>query len=158
MRIRDTAFKRVLSRMQPGEKVLVEKLLESPQGSFALHEDASTPAVFIAANHPTFRLVVTMTVPREAQSWPGETGPIDRAMLEKYVGDLKSRSPKETQMQLNPIALAAALITAFATPGAFAQTAPQSPSREAVRSEAISSHKDGTMVHGEAAPAMPPAK
>ncbi len=48
MRMRDTAFKRVLGRMQPGEKVLIQKLLgESPHGSFVLHENASKPAVFI---------------------------------------------------------------------------------------------------------------
>jgi len=47
MRMRDTAFKRVLSRMQAYEKVMIEILLESPHGSFVLHEDASGPAVFI---------------------------------------------------------------------------------------------------------------
>jgi len=48
MRMRDTAFKRVLSSKQVGEKVLIEILLESPHGSFVLHENASKPAVFIA--------------------------------------------------------------------------------------------------------------
>lgn len=48
MRMRDTAFKRVLSRMQPGEKVLIQKRLgDSPHGSFVLHEDATKPAVFV---------------------------------------------------------------------------------------------------------------
>jgi ferredoxin-NADP reductase len=47
MRMRDTAFKRVLERMQIGDKVLIEILLESPHGSFALHNDPSIPAVFI---------------------------------------------------------------------------------------------------------------
>lgn len=47
MRMRDTAFKRILSRMQVGKKALIEILLESPHGSFVLHEDASKPAVFI---------------------------------------------------------------------------------------------------------------
>ncbi len=47
-RVRDTAFKRVMGRMQPGEKVLVQKLLgERPKGSFVLHEDTTKPAVFI---------------------------------------------------------------------------------------------------------------
>jgi hypothetical protein len=57
-------------------------------------------------------------------------------------------------MKLNHTTLAAVLMTVFAASAAFAQNTSggQSPSREAVRSEAISSHKDGTMVHGEAAP------
>lgn len=49
MRMRDTAFKRVLARLRIGDKVLLQKLMgESPHGSFALHKDASKPAVFIA--------------------------------------------------------------------------------------------------------------
>ena len=48
MRMRDTAFKRVLGRMQPGEKVIMQKLLgDSPHGSFVLHDDATKPAVFV---------------------------------------------------------------------------------------------------------------
>jgi ferredoxin-NADP reductase len=48
-RHRDTAFKRTAAGMQPGQKVLIQKLLgETPKGSFALHEDADRPAVFIA--------------------------------------------------------------------------------------------------------------
>ena len=137
IRMRDTAFKRVLSRMRPGEKVLIEMLLESPHGSFVLHEDASRPAVFIvggigivpaysmikdaiqrslphrmflfysnrrpedapllvelqnlAEQNSSFELIATITEPEKvAQSWQGETGFIDRAMLEKYVDDLKS--------------------------------------------------------------------
>jgi hypothetical protein len=57
-------------------------------------------------------------------------------------------------MKLNHVTLAALLMAAFAAPAAFAQATsiPQSPSREAVRAEAISSHRDGTMMHGEVAP------
>src|SRR5215216_404058 len=47
MRMRNTAFKRVLERTQIGDKVLIEMRLESPHGSFALHDDASKPAVFL---------------------------------------------------------------------------------------------------------------
>jgi ferredoxin-NADP reductase len=47
MRMRDTAFKRVLGRMKPGEKVLVEMLLVDMHGAFAVHEDPSKPAVFL---------------------------------------------------------------------------------------------------------------
>lgn len=48
MRMRDTAFKRVLGRLETGEKVLMQILLDVPHGAFALHEDASRPAVFLA--------------------------------------------------------------------------------------------------------------
>jgi len=47
MRMRDTAFKRVLGRMQIGEKVLIQVLLGVPHGAFALHEDPSKPAIFL---------------------------------------------------------------------------------------------------------------
>ncbi len=47
MRMRDTAFKRVLGRMQMGDKVLIEMLLNNPHGSFTLHDDPSKPAVFL---------------------------------------------------------------------------------------------------------------
>ncbi|WP_206524346.1 MULTISPECIES: FAD-dependent oxidoreductase [unclassified Mesorhizobium] len=48
MRMRDTAFKRVLGRLQTGDKVLIQVLLDVPHGAFALHEDPSWPAVFLA--------------------------------------------------------------------------------------------------------------
>ncbi|MEP6563986.1 MAG: FAD-dependent oxidoreductase, partial [Mesorhizobium sp.] len=48
MRMRDTAFKRVLGGLQIGDKVLIQVLLDVPHGAFALHEDASRPAVFLA--------------------------------------------------------------------------------------------------------------
>jgi len=47
MRMRDTAFKRVLERMQIGDKVCIEMRLNSPHGSFALHDDDRHPAVFL---------------------------------------------------------------------------------------------------------------
>ncbi len=47
-RVRDTAFKRVMNNMQPGQKVIVQKLLgETPKGSFVLHDDVNIPAVFV---------------------------------------------------------------------------------------------------------------
>jgi ferredoxin-NADP reductase len=138
MRMRDTAFKRVLSHMQIGEKVLIQKLVgDSPHGAFMLHEDASIPAVFIvggigivpaysmikdalqrklahnlilfyanrrpedapylkelqtlAKENPNFKLVATMTEPEKSvKAWKGETGLINRAMLDKYLDGLKS--------------------------------------------------------------------
>jgi ferredoxin-NADP reductase len=47
MRMRDTAFKRVLGRMPIGDKVRIEINLNSPHGSFMLHDDPSKPAVFL---------------------------------------------------------------------------------------------------------------
>jgi Cu+-exporting ATPase len=47
MRMRDTAFKRILGQMAIGDKVKIETRIDSPYGSFALHEDASKPAVFL---------------------------------------------------------------------------------------------------------------
>lgn len=47
MRMRDTAFKRVLRRMQTGEKVLIQIMLDAPHGAFMLHDDTSKPAVFL---------------------------------------------------------------------------------------------------------------
>ncbi len=47
LRMRDTAFKRVLGHLPIGDKVRIEIRLHSPQGSFALHDDPSQPAVFL---------------------------------------------------------------------------------------------------------------
>lgn len=47
MRMRDTAFKRVLKQMQIGSKVLIQVLLNAPHGAFALHNEATIPAVYI---------------------------------------------------------------------------------------------------------------
>jgi ferredoxin-NADP reductase len=47
VRMRQTAFKRVLERMQIGDKVLIEMRLDVPHGAFALHDDPSRPAVFL---------------------------------------------------------------------------------------------------------------
>jgi hypothetical protein len=61
-------------------------------------------------------------------------------------------------MNSSHITIAIALATAFAAPEAFSQSSgnTQSPSREAVRSEAISSHRDGTMLHNEVGPKAKP--
>ncbi len=45
----------------------------------------------LAEQNTSFKLIATITEPeKSAQSWQGETGVIDRAMLEKYLDDLKS--------------------------------------------------------------------
>ena len=60
LRMRDTAFKRVLGRMPTGDKVRIETLLNISHGSFALHDDASKPAVFLIGGIgivPAFSLI-----------------------------------------------------------------------------------------------------
>jgi ferredoxin-NADP reductase len=47
LRMRDTAFKRVLGRLPIGDKVLIEIMLHSAHESFVLHDDPSKPAVFL---------------------------------------------------------------------------------------------------------------
>ena len=47
MRMQDTAFKRVLGRMQIGDKVFIEIMLHSQHESFTLHDNPSKPAVFL---------------------------------------------------------------------------------------------------------------
>jgi ferredoxin-NADP reductase len=47
MRMTDSAFKKKLEKMQCGEKVIIQILLNSPHGSFVIHADSSKPAVFL---------------------------------------------------------------------------------------------------------------
>jgi ferredoxin-NADP reductase len=59
-----SAFKKVLERMQIGEKVLLQVLLDVPHGAFALHEDASKPAVFLVGGIgivPVFSMIKDAT-------------------------------------------------------------------------------------------------
>src|SRR6266567_3285414 len=137
MRMRDTAFKRVLGRMQIGETALIQILLDVPDGAFALHEDASKPAVMLAGGigavpaysmikdaierklphkiflfysnrrpedapyleelqtlakqNPKFKLIATMTaLDKSTKSWRGETGYINKELLQKYLNNLNS--------------------------------------------------------------------
>ncbi|MDX1633082.1 MAG: FAD-dependent oxidoreductase [Marinobacter sp.] len=130
-RMRDSAYKRSLEKLKPGDEIL----LDGPGGSFKLHNDESTPAVFLTGgigvtavrsillqalkdkvghklvvfysnhrpedaafleeldqsrdNNPDYTFVPTMTqMDKSDQSWHGETGHVDKAMLEKYLDDL----------------------------------------------------------------------
>lgn len=132
-RMRDTAFKRVLGKMNTGDTIQ----LANPHGSFTLHGDSTKPAVFLiggigitpvfsiiknatekqlphklflfysnrrpedapfleqltelANQNHNFRFVPTMTEPeKSAKTWNGETGYIDRTMIEKYVIDIQT--------------------------------------------------------------------
>ncbi len=47
MRMRDTAFKRVLARLPIGEKVLIQIRLHSHEKAFTLEKDSASPVVFL---------------------------------------------------------------------------------------------------------------
>jgi ferredoxin-NADP reductase len=47
MRMRDTAFKRVLGNMKRGTKVKIQIMAHSMHESFTLHDNATNPAVFV---------------------------------------------------------------------------------------------------------------
>ena len=131
-RMRDTAFKRSLKRIDLG----TELELDGPWGELTLHEDTKTPAVFLTggigitpvrsivlqATHDklphrifafysnrtpqdapfldelnaaqkansNFSLIATMTeIGASPNTWKGETGYIDEAMLKKHLSDLQ---------------------------------------------------------------------
>jgi ferredoxin-NADP reductase len=137
MRMRDTAFKRVLGRMQSGDKVRLQIRLDIPYGAFALHDDPARPAVFLVGGigiapvfsmikdalerklshrlflfysnrrpedaayleelrelsdaSPSFKMIATMTeAEKSVPPWEGATGRLERSLLAKHVGDLKS--------------------------------------------------------------------
>lgn len=130
-RLRDTAFKRVLKKMEVG----TEFSLIATGGSFTLHSDTSIPAVYLSggigitpvrsivlqathdktghqiyafySNHTpksaafiddlraaekansNFTFIPTMTrMADSGEEWDGETGHINKALLEKYIPDL----------------------------------------------------------------------
>ncbi len=67
MRMGPSAFKKALEQMQIGEKVLIQVLLNVPHGAFALHEDASKPAVFLVGGIgivPVFSMIKDATEKR----------------------------------------------------------------------------------------------
>ena len=64
MRMRDTAFKRVLKSMPIGEKVRIQIMAHVPHGAFALHEDSLRPAVFVVGGIgivPAFSIIKDAT-------------------------------------------------------------------------------------------------
>ncbi len=132
-RMRDTAFKRILGRMNIGDTLQIA----SPHGSFTLHDDVTKPAVFLiggigitpvfsiikdatenelphqlyllysnrrpedaaflkelqelSTKNQNFKFIPTMTEPgKSSQDWNGETGYIDRSMVEKYIKDMQT--------------------------------------------------------------------
>lgn len=131
-RMRDSAFKRVLGNLTPGATLE----MGDPWGSFKLHNNKETPAVFLTGGigvtavrsivrqaaadqrpndivlfvanrtpqeaaflddlksfeqeNPHYKCVPTMTrMEQSRESWDGETGYIDEAMLRRYVADIE---------------------------------------------------------------------
>ncbi|RTM09234.1 MAG: FAD-dependent oxidoreductase [Hyphomicrobiales bacterium] len=101
MRMRDTAFKRVLGRLQRGGKVLIEMLLDVPRGAFALHEDPSRPAVFIAGGIgvvPAFSMIkdaIEQKLPHRVYLFYANRRPEDAAYLEE-LATLARQNPSFT--------------------------------------------------------------
>src|SRR2546421_6650292 len=89
MRMRDTAFKRVLGRMPIGDKVRIEILLKSPHGSFTLHDDPSKPAVFLIGGIgivPAFSMIKDATerkLPHEVFLFYSNRRPEDAPFLDE---------------------------------------------------------------------------
>lgn len=89
MRMRDTAFKRVLGCMKIGDKVLVQMLLDAPHGTFALHDDPSRPAVFLVGGIgivPAFSMIkdaVERELPHRIFLFYSNRRPEDASYLEE---------------------------------------------------------------------------
>lgn len=130
-RMRDTAFKRIVNSFKEGDLIDVF----GPSGKLVLHEDSSTPAVFLTGGigvtpfrsmilqtthdnlpqkiymfysnrtlgdapflpdlenaqkeNPNFKLINTLTdLEKLPEGWTGETGFINREMLQKYLEDI----------------------------------------------------------------------
>lgn len=89
MRMRDTAFKRILKNMQIGEKVFIQIMLGVPHGAFALHDDSSRPAVFIVGGIgivPAFSMIKDATekkLPHKMFLFYSNRRPEDASFLEE---------------------------------------------------------------------------
>lgn len=98
MRMRDTAFKRVLGRMKIEDKVLVQMLLDVPHGAFALHDDPSKSAVFLVGGIgivPAFSMIkdaVERKLPHRTFLFYSNRRPEDAPYLEE-LQKLAEQSP-----------------------------------------------------------------
>lgn len=98
MRMRDTAFKRVLGDLQIGGKVRIDILLDVPHGAFALREDTAMPAVFLAGGIgivPALSMIkdaVERGLPHEMFLFYSNRRPEDAAYLDE-LQKLAAQSP-----------------------------------------------------------------
>ncbi|OGH13170.1 MAG: hypothetical protein A2687_05290 [Candidatus Levybacteria bacterium RIFCSPHIGHO2_01_FULL_38_26] len=102
LRMRDTAFKRTLRNMQIGDKVRIEILLDSPHGSFAMHDDSSIPAVFLIGGIgivPAFSMIkdaIERKLPHKIFLFYSNRRPEDAAFL----GELKNLAKQNPSFKL----------------------------------------------------------
>ncbi len=98
MRMTDSAFKRVLGKMQIGEKVLIQILLHSPHGSFVIHDDPSIPAVFLVGGIgivPAFSMIkdtIERKLPHKIFLFYSNRRPEDASYLEELQNLAKHNS------------------------------------------------------------------
>ena len=98
IRMTDSAFKRVLGKMQIGEKVLIQILLHSPHGSFVIHDDSSKPAVFLIGGIgivPAFSMIkdaIERKLPHKIFLFYSNRKPEDTPYL-KELQDLAKHNP-----------------------------------------------------------------
>jgi ferredoxin-NADP reductase len=96
-RMRDTAFKRVLRTMGPG----AELMLDGPYGSFTLHNNASTPAVFLTGGigvTPVRSIVLQAAhdrLPHKIFLFYSNNRPEDAAFLSELT-DIQEENPNYT--------------------------------------------------------------
>ena len=101
VRMRDTAFKRVLGALQEGAEVL----LDGPFGSFTLHENTNRRAVFIAGGIGVtpFRSIIThataVNLPHEIVLFHVNRRPEDAAFLSELRTGNHMYVPLMTQMK-----------------------------------------------------------
>ncbi len=101
MRMRDTAFKRVLKNTPIGEKVKIQMRLDNPHGSFTLHEDSSKPAIFIIGGIgivPAYSMIKDVTERKLSHKmflFYSNRRPEDAPFLEELRG-LAKQNPKIT--------------------------------------------------------------
>lgn len=101
MRMRDTAFKRVLGRMAIGQKVLIQILLDVPHGAFALHDNPGKLAVMLAGGIgivPAYSMIKDATerkLPHTIVLFYSNRRPEDAPFLDE-LGQLARQNPHFT--------------------------------------------------------------
>ncbi|HVF69948.1 MAG TPA: FAD-dependent oxidoreductase [Xanthomonadales bacterium] len=102
MRMTNSAFKRVLSNLKIGEKVLIQILLGVPHGAFALHDDPSRPAVFLTGGIgmvPAYSMIKDATerkLPHELFLFYSNRRPEDSP----YLGELQTLEKQNPNFKL----------------------------------------------------------
>lgn len=101
-RMRDTAFKRVLGKMEPGAEVGID----GPFGSFVLHNNASKPAIFLAGGigiTPFFSIAKQAThagLPHQMSLLYSNRRPEDAPFL-KELKELEEKNQNFNAMAIN---------------------------------------------------------